>query len=141
MTKDVTADRHAPGGEGHPGRRRRMETRGNPRNATDFIMVLEGRIAHHGHHVHLAYVPDKLLLAAESFEAYLAAFDADAAATIERLAFDVLDDINNEIVPRWVQVVLTTPHSGTAAQPQRVIVEDRQPNWDNPHIMAHRRML
>jgi hypothetical protein len=41
------------------------------------------------------------------------------------------------LVPRWAEVtverVLPTPH--------RVVVEDRQPNWDNPHLFARMRPL
>jgi 7-cyano-7-deazaguanine reductase len=118
-------------------RQARLTYHGNPRGNLDYIVMLEGRVAHFGHHIRLTYVPDKLLLAAGSFQAYMDAFDATAPTMIELLAFEILDDINNEIVPRWVQVVITTGHG--AGSPQKVIVEDRQPNWDNPHILPHLR--
>lgn len=139
MSTEHTADTPASGTD-RALRRTRMEFRGNPRTNLDYIVMLEGRVAHHGHYVHLTYVPDKLVLGAESFEAYLAAFGADAPLMIEQLAFDILDDINNEIVPRWVQVIVTAPHGGPSVRPQKVIVEDRQPNWDNPRILAHLRI-
>lgn len=116
-------------------RQARLKYHGNPRSNLDYIVMLEGRIAHDGHHIRLTYVPDKLLLAAESFEAYMDAFGAATPTMIELLAFEILDDINNEIVPRWVQVVITTRHDA-GARPQTVIVEDRQPNWDNPRLLA-----
>jgi 7-cyano-7-deazaguanine reductase len=139
LTTDHIASGPAAGND-RARRQERLTFRANPRNNLDYVMMLEGCVAHHGHHVHLTYVPDKLVLAAESFGVYLAAFDAGAPPMIELVAFDILDDINNEIVPRWVQVIVTAPHDGPGPQPQKVIVEDRQPNWDNPRVLAHLRI-
>ncbi len=56
----------------------------------------------------------------------------------EELALAIIEDINNEVVPRWVQVQIETrtdtPQPNASAY--RVLIEDRQPNWDNPQITA-----
>lgn len=112
----------------------------NPRSDIDYIVALDGSMRDAGGYgrcrVRLTYVPDKLLLDADAFATYLAAFDDAEATRIETLALAILDDIGNEIVPRWAQVVVSQPHGEAGAGMQCVIVEDRQPNWDNARILA-----
>jgi hypothetical protein len=114
-----------------------LTQRSNPRIGMDYIVTLDGATGGDGRcRVRLTYVPDKLLLEAGAFAAYLAAFDEAAAARIETLALAILDDIGNEIVPRWAQVVVSQPHGEAGAGLQCVIVEERQPSWDNARILA-----
>ena len=47
----------------------------------------------------------------------------------------MLDDVNNELIPRWAQVELTAG-PGDAGDCHGVIIEDRQPGWDNPALLA-----
>ncbi|MPY74118.1 MAG: hypothetical protein GEU87_07640 [Alphaproteobacteria bacterium] len=121
---------------GHAARLALLRHRGNPRADIDYAVAFDGRTGGGGL-VQLTFVPDKLLLEAGAFDAYLAGFDADAASAVEPLALDILDDINNEIVPRWVRVVVSMPRDGSAARMHKVVAEDRQPNWDNPRILLH----
>lgn len=114
-----------------------LQHRSNPRADIDYVVAFDGRTADGCCLVQLTFVPDKLLLEAGAFDAYLAGFDADAASAVEPLALDILDDINNEIVPRWVRVVVSMPRDGSTARMHKVIAEDRQPNWDNPRILLH----
>jgi hypothetical protein len=84
----------------------------------------------------LRYVPDRTVLDAPSWDRYTAALDpADAPET---LAVAVLDDINNELVPRWVQVVVerTHPTAEAGAPRHHVVVEDAQPDWIDNGILA-----
>jgi hypothetical protein len=114
-----------------------LTQRNNPRIGMDYVVALDGAIEGDGRcRVRLTYVPDKLLLEAGAFAAYLAAFDDATAARIEALALTILDDIGNEFVPRWAQVAVSQPHGEAGAGMQCVIVEDRQPNWDNARILA-----
>lgn len=112
-----------------------LRHRGNPRADIDFIVTFDGCTVG-GALVRLAYVPDKLLLDAGAFDAYLASFAADAAA-VETLALDILDDIGNELVPRWTRVVVSAPREGSGVRMHSAVAEDRQPNWDNPPILAN----
>jgi hypothetical protein len=117
-----------------------LQQRSNSRSDIDYVVALDGSMRDGGGHgrcrVRLTYVPDKLLLDAGAFTAYLAAFDEGETAPIETLALAILDDIGNEIVPRWAQVVVSQPHGAAGAGMQCVIVEERQPNWDNARILA-----
>ena len=44
------------------------------------------------------------------------------------LAACILDDLNNELVPRWVRVRLTSTLDQGTTQAE-LVMEDRQPNW------------
>ena len=120
-------------GHGEPGAR--LSGRGNPRSGLDFVVMLTGTTKN-GMRVRIRFVPDKLLLDASVLDSYLGALPTAARDAPEGLALAVLDDINNDIVPRWVQIVVDADVSsggGTHA----VVVEDRQPNWENTAILAN----
>ncbi len=118
-------------------RRERLLTTSNPDARHDYLVRLSGDVlasdtptndAPAGIRIELRYVPDHLLLDPVGFSAYLAAF-TPFASTLEALALSILDDISNEAVPRWAEV-----RAEQAAH--RVIVEERQPDWDNPHLFT-----
>jgi len=113
----------------------RLKSRSNPRSNLDYVVLLEGAGSPAGNRVKLRYIPDKLLIESASFDAYLAALANAEAGRPEMLALAILDDINNEIVPRWVQISVSADSADTTAQ--TVIVEDRQPNWDNANILGN----
>lgn len=123
-------------GGGRAARLALLRHRGNPRADIDYVVAFDGRTAG-GAVVQLAYVPDKLLLNGGAFDAYLGAFATGAETSVESLALDILDDIGNEIVPRWVRVVVSLPRIEPGTGMHSVIAEDRQPNWDNPCILAN----
>jgi hypothetical protein len=77
--------------------------------------------------VSLRYVPDRRVLDPESVAAYLSHIARTLWPGPEELALAILDDINNEAVPRWIQVRITAQSPG--GLDHRVVVEDRQPQW------------
>ena len=87
----------------------------------DYLAALSGTVGEAM--VEVCYVPDRLIVSPHSLAAYFAALPADAG--VEELALRVLDDFNNELVPRWARVTarrkLPLPHWA--------MVEDRQPGW------------
>jgi 7-cyano-7-deazaguanine reductase len=118
-------------------RRALLETEANPHEGLDYLVALSAAVVLPGSPavtLRLRYVPDRRLLTTESFNRYLGALAAEQAPTLEGLAATFLDDANNELVPRWVQV------SASLAQDARpthaVLLEDRQPHWDNPALLA-----
>lgn len=115
-------------------RRAKLETEPNPDLSVDYLSVLRGKASSAGTTVTLRYVPDKLTLPTEAFAAYLTTFEGLMTESLEALALAALGDINNEVVPRWVQIVATRTDAGTADH--QVIVEDRQPKWDNAALLA-----
>lgn len=90
----------------------------------DYLVELAGAAGDAAVRVH--YIPDRDIVGAASVAAYLAALDA--SQTAEALALTILDDVNNQLVPRWVKVTVTRD------QPlrHRVTVDDCQPGWTRP---------
>ncbi len=49
----------------------------------------------------------------------------------------IRDGAMDILLARWVQVILTTENSaGSVLGRQRVVLEDRQPKWDNPGLLS-----
>ena len=75
------------------------------------------------------FVPDRLILDAEALPRYGVVLAAQAWASPESLAAAIFDDLNNELVPRWLNLRLD------AGDSHRVVLEDRQPGWETPHLL------
>ncbi|NQV20435.1 MAG: hypothetical protein HQ511_03360 [Rhodospirillales bacterium] len=121
-------------------RRDHLLGRPNPRTRLDYVVLLEvsKNIADLSAmaQFRICYVPDQLIITPESFDDYLLELGADAFESIEQISACVLDDINNQIVPRWVQVGVTGQRTDLSLGTHSVMIEDRQPNWDNPSLLA-----
>jgi 7-cyano-7-deazaguanine reductase len=115
-------------------RRAHLITDINPETATDYLVTLHGDAVTADASVRLFYVPDKYVLQPDGFSDYLSTLSQHAWENLESLALAILDDINNEVVPRWVQIVVQRSNE-QAEHGHRVLVEDRQPNWDNPPLL------
>lgn len=125
-------------------RRRNLTTSRDPDPRLDYVVTLAGSIPPAGDRgaliVEVRYVPDKLILSSGGFALYLAGLaDADWNA-LEEIAVAVLDDVNNETVARWVQVTVSDDaDAGDSKTSHSVMVEDRQPRWDNPALLGRLR--
>ncbi len=121
-------------------RRTHLATTPNPGKRQDYMVMLDGRFAvgwsDHPVGATLRYVADRCVLSLAAFEAYLDTLAGGAEPTLEAVAMTMLDDVNNELIPRWAQVELAAG-PGDAGDCHRVIIEDRQPGWDNPTLLAH----
>ncbi len=105
--------------------------------ALDYVISLGGGVSHAVHpaplSVLLRYVPDKRIVEPPSFMAYLKALDEAPLASVEAVGVAILEDVSNEVVPRWLQVLV----SAESDDPQyTVLLEDRQPKWDNPALLS-----
>lgn len=115
-------------------RRSSLAVRPNPDAKLEYLVTLEGRIgAVPPVLVTVRYVPDRQVLVPESLDAYLAGLAEAGWETLEALGVALLDDLRNELVARWLEVV--AERQGPAGL-QRVLLEDRQPKWDNPTLLA-----
>ena len=112
-------------------RRSHLQTADNPEPRLDYIVTLEGSIG--SNLLRLRYVPDRQILLPASLSDYLAGFDA-AGLQLEGIAAMILHDLNNELVARWVQVSVS--QSDLSGPAHTVSIEDRQPKWDNPGLLA-----
>lgn len=117
----------------HLARRALLATTEAPATRLDYLAFLTGEAG--PVEIEISYVPDKRLLAPAAFSAYLAMTAGETEHALEALALAILDDVNNELVPRWVRV--TARLGETAGRPRhRVLVEDRQPKWNNPSLLS-----
>lgn len=117
-------------------RQERILTIPLPDAKVEFLCRLDGTVAAVGASLRLSYIPYKSVLDGDGFAAYLKDLPApdEAASAMETTAAIILDDLNNELVPRWLQLVLTRERQdGTV---QRVLVEDKQPRWDNKALIG-----
>ncbi len=122
-------------------RRAMLETLGNADDRLDYVITLEGTFDLDGGKdeaiIQLRYIPDKLVLTPESFSQYLTALADLNWISLEEAAAAVLDDLNNEVVARWLQIdIKSDVKSDSGIQNHQVLLEDRQPNWDNPRLLA-----
>lgn len=114
-------------------RQSRIETRRNPLPRVDYLCKVVGVETSHGASVELRYVPDRLLLESEAFGLYLAALPEPPS--LESLAATLVDDLNNELVPRFLQVRVASRQDDLDAG-HAVLMEDRRPRWDNKALLA-----
>lgn len=119
-------------------RRGRLATAANPGHRHDYVISLAGELRLPGLApsaiATLRYVPDALVLRPAAFSAYLAVLSAGPWETLEALATTMLDDVNNELVPRWCHVSVTA--TGDGGEHHAVDAEDRQPAWENAAVLA-----
>ena len=122
-------------------RRALIKTVANPDSNVDYVVDLRGHISFPGgggrSSVEIRYVPDRWILQVETFDAYLKAVGGQEWPTLEELATTVLNDIANEVVPRWLQAIVSAPDDEHSSVDRHgVMLEDRQPNWNNPQLLA-----
>jgi len=106
-----------------------LRTRANPQPRHDYLDELADTLTD-GTRITVRYVPDGEVLDPAAAKIY---FGQQSAPDLETLVLDVLDDLLNELVPRWVEVSGERKASPT----QRVTVRDRQPTWNNPDVFSH----
>ncbi|NVJ93765.1 MAG: hypothetical protein HWE34_19015 [Methylocystaceae bacterium] len=116
-------------------RRAQLKTLNNPNKTIDYIITLETSISQTPITLTLRYIPDKVILDSRCFNSYItevAAHQEDQH--IETLAATMVEDFNNELVTKWVQV--TAYEDLGDSSKHNVVIEDKQPRWDNPHLLA-----
>ena len=114
-------------------RRQLLKTIGNPDSRHDYV-VDYALILADGTRLTLRFVPDRDVLAPDCLPDYVAGLEPDG---LEALALTVVEDLANELIPRWVEVRVErrrVPY-------QRVTVEDSQPGWSNPDLISRLRDL
>lgn len=102
-----------------------IKTLENPNGRLDTLSRLDGTLGQTA--VTLRYIPDKRVLTKKAFDGYLAGLDTPA--DLESAAARLLSDLNDELVARWIQIRLQD-------DAHQVLIEDRQPKWDNPALLG-----
>ncbi len=120
-------------------RRATIALSNNPLPELDYVVTLTGRVWNiaTGNEAVLSirYIPDVLVIERSSLGDYLSVISENDWASLEDVTAAILDDFNNELVPRWIHVGVTGPEEKNGGR-HSVIVEDRQPNWDNPTLLS-----
>lgn len=113
-------------------RRRAILTAPNPGERHDYVVRFRGTAAGRDGapvRIEILYIPDRMILAEGALDAYLGLL---AAAPPEALAIAVLEDINSELVPRWLRVTIGAEDGDGHA----VMAEDCQPGWHNDALVS-----
>lgn len=121
-------------------RREKIRTRENPDPGHDYLcemrrQVIISRPNEHRVTMVLRYVPDAEVLSTFDMEAYFDFLTEQEWHSLEAMALAVLEDINNELIPRWAQVSVAFKARRDDAISSEVTVEDHQPDWKNPYMM------
>ncbi|NQY82224.1 MAG: hypothetical protein HRT36_04195 [Alphaproteobacteria bacterium] len=92
------------------------------------LLRTEGRY-NASHEVRIRYVPDRYRLPEGSFQNYLLTLPDTVWHDISESAFVIMDDLSNQLVPKWIQVMVQTATDAA-------LVEDRQPQWQNAALLS-----
>ncbi|NQV56993.1 MAG: hypothetical protein HQ503_14125 [Rhodospirillales bacterium] len=119
-------------------RRGHIKTAPNPDQKLDYVVTLSGELGSDvqniaGCRIEIRYVPDKHILTPVTFTHYLDTLNAFDWTHLEEAATTILDDLSNELVARWIQVKASR-RSGS--EHHQVLLEDKQPLWNNPQLLA-----
>lgn len=114
----------------HTLRRRALLETDKPARSDHYFVVTLCREAA-GINARLRYVPDRDILRPEAFDTYLNDAFSGADGTLESLARTVLDDVNDQVIPCWIEVLLTR----NAPVEHSVRIEDRQPRWQDKGLL------
>ena len=122
-------------------RRALLETHANPDGAVDYVSCLHGTLQAFGLGkptlLRVYYVPDRMIVDPAAFGCYLGALSALEWGSLELLATEVLGDFNDQLIGRWVRVVVTAPEGAyPSVGSHEVLIEERQPGWDNPSLLS-----
>jgi len=81
--------------------------------------------------VFLHFVPDRHILAPnDGLSSYYDKIGHEIWGSPEEFAQSIVDDLNNELVPRWLRLQVRF------ADGHELIFEDRQPKWHNDGLLA-----
>lgn len=105
-------------------RRALIKTEPAPHPRHDAIVTLSGTLQDKV--LQLRYIPDRDLVIPASLDTYLDAAMDDEVTSLESLSQLILEDLNDQIIPSWLEVTLVD-NSGAFAHEVRI--EDRQPHW------------
>lgn len=105
----------------------------NPNRVHDYIVDIKARIGKEKK-ITLRYVPDENIIQPEKFCEYVNIFTGEE--NLEKIAGAIIEDLNNEFLPRWIRVTVSEKSEKKEQSfSQRVIIEDRQPGWQNSELM------
>lgn len=125
-------------------RRLLLSTAPNPDPKSDYVVTVEASFLARLQteiSVILRFVPDRDILSPDSLDHYFARLSDTDMPGLEAIATTILTDVNDRIVPKWIQVeTATVVNQAVGVHRHAVLVEDRQPRWDNPALLSRLKM-
>ena len=119
-------------------RRELLITQQNPDMTIDYLVSLEGHIKRPREDIviiKVSYVPDEQILKKSSLIGYFEAVSQEAFPSLEFAGILLLNDLCNELVPRWLMITLSQD-TKVDYQRHEIRLHDRQPNWNNPQLLS-----
>jgi len=101
-----------------------------PQPRHDAVVILENSFG--DVHLRLRYVPDRDVLLPDSLGSYVDAIGAMDYSSFEATAQTILEDINDQVIPSWLEVTL---RQSTRDTHHEVRIEDRQPGWKDRGLL------
>lgn len=120
MTMDSTA------------RRQLLATEPSIHHEQDFLLALKASVGSNNIILNLYYVPDRELIAPHALEPYLAQFSG-TAKPLQHVAADILEDMVNVLIPRYILVEITQTDNFLS---QQVRTQESRPKWENAHLLS-----
>ncbi len=77
----------------------------------------------------IRFIPDLLILDQDALKNYLDSLHIVKANTIEELTLNILDDITDQLIPRWIELTVRTKYHNRDIT--TISIEESQPNWKN----------
>lgn len=94
--------------------------------------MLEARALESTLSVRVLYIPDRDLISPNVLGVYFERIADLDWQSLEDLAQAVVGDLNSEVMPRWIQI---STEMKSELFTHRVTLEERQPRWDNRHLL------
>ena len=119
-------------------RRELLITQPNPDMTIDYIVSLESQINQPKDDIitfKMSYVPDQHILKKSSLISYFEAVGQETFPSLEVTGVVLLNDICNELVPRWLMITLSQD-TNVDYQRHEIQLQDRQPNWNNSQLLS-----
>lgn len=111
-----------------------FEKNKNPLPHLDYLVELNYNHQYADKIILIRYVPDKDVLTQKTFEDYCRVLNSQDN-TPEVLTRQILTDFNDQILPRFIQITVGTKKG------EQIILEDRQPGWDNLNFLRRLRKI
>jgi len=120
-------------------RRDLLGCQSNPEEKQEYLVSFSGDLRLSNDQlfqVRLTYVPDLFVLDATTFQPYLDIVGRVDDSTPERSGKLILEDINNQLVPRWIRVTIFGRLDQSDMHTYRCLFQDHQPNWQNSSLIS-----
>jgi len=116
-----------------------LETLPNPNKNIDYLITLKAKSPDGTIEIQLRYIPDRMILSAQSFPNYVSSLFKAEEQTLEHYATRLAEDIHDELVTRWINASFNQIKSDGSEH--CITIEDRQPQWNNQQLIARLKFL